>query len=142
MQIPHHAEREHATPNSAWAPVLIRADPVGAFAAARMLSKEISGNIDDVVLEVPIHRSRHSAIIGRKGLTIAGLSSDHAVRIMVPNRNAGQLLADMMALDRRRGGTTAGARRRRGEEQSCQEWGRGDALLFLPRVRVRIQTQQ
>jgi len=51
MQIPHHAEREYAsgTTNTdqsdaaaAWAPVVIRADPVGAFAAARMLEKEMT----------------------------------------------------------------------------------------------------
>jgi len=53
MQIPHHAEREYASSSittggggseqcSSWAPVAIRADPVGAFAAARMLEKEMA----------------------------------------------------------------------------------------------------
>mmetsp|Transcript_10806 Transcript_10806/g.15241 ORF Transcript_10806/g.15241 Transcript_10806/m.15241 type:complete len:771 (-) Transcript_10806:530-2842(-) len=106
-------------PNPApWIPVVIRADPVGAFAAARLLlpllsvghpddsehnklhhqsntsangtsntSEKYSSEMDDVVLDIPIHRSRHSAIIGRKGLTIANLSADHNVRIMVPHRS-------------------------------------------------------
>jgi hypothetical protein len=42
-------------------------------------------DLDDVVLDVPISRPRHSAIIGRKGMTIAALSADHNVRIMVPH---------------------------------------------------------
>merc|ERR1719246_222145 len=43
--------------------------------------------MDDLVLDIPIHKSRHAAIIGRKGLTIAALSADHNVRIMVPKSN-------------------------------------------------------
>jgi len=44
-------------------------------------------DMDDLVLDIPIHKSRHSAIIGRKGLTIAALSADHNVRVMVPKSN-------------------------------------------------------
>ena len=80
-----------------WTPVVIRGDPCGAFAAAKLLvpllsTGSTSGDennsdvMDDVVLDIPIHRSRHAAIIGRKGLTIATISADHNVRIMVPHR--------------------------------------------------------
>lgn len=79
-----------------WTPVVIRGDPCGAFAAAKLLVPLLSSNsgedmgevMDDVVLDMPIHRSRHAAIIGRKGLTIATLSADHSVRIMVPHRTS------------------------------------------------------
>lgn len=67
-----------------WTPVIIRGDPCGAFAAANLLLPLIDYEMDDVVLDVPIHRSRHSAIIGRHGNTIARLSADCNVRIMVP----------------------------------------------------------
>jgi len=92
-----------------WTPVIIRGDPCGAIAAAKLLlpllitnpptgaqsdddgieknDVDYSADMDDVVLDVPIHRSRHAAIIGKKGLTIAALSADHNVRIMVPHRN-------------------------------------------------------
>jgi len=83
-----------------WTPVMIRGDPNGVFAAAKMLipllhtgpsdaiyEYDTSSDMDDVVLDVPIHRSKHSAIIGKKGMTIANLSADNNVRIMVPHRN-------------------------------------------------------
>jgi len=82
-----------------WTPVMIRGDPNGIFAAAKMLipllhtgpsdaiEYDASSDMDDVVLDIPIHRSKHSAIIGKKGLTIANLSADNNVRIMVPHRN-------------------------------------------------------
>ena len=92
-----------------WTPVFIRGDPCGAIAAAKLLlpllitnpptgaqseedgieknDVDYSADMDDVVLDVPIRRSRHAAIIGKKGLTIAALSADHNVRIMVPHRN-------------------------------------------------------
>ena len=89
--IPHHARRAHADPASEWAPVVIRADPVGAFAAARLLTRDVGGpdRVDDVVVDVPVHRSRHAGLIGRKGLVIAGLSAEHGVRIMVPQKRGG-----------------------------------------------------
>jgi len=114
-----------------WTPVMIRGDPSGVFAAAKLLvpllhtgpptaedgntntnshsnsnsnshnsNNDNSNNhhynpqadgdseMDDVVLDIPIHRSKHSAIIGKKGMTIANLSADHNVRIMVPHRKA------------------------------------------------------
>ena len=96
-----------------WTPVIIRGDPCGTIAAAKLLlpllatgpfpgggSMDDTTNcnngetdaddvpeMDDIVLEIPIHRSRHAAIIGKKGLTIAAISADFNVRIMVPHRN-------------------------------------------------------
>ena len=77
---PHHIQTD-----SFWTPVIIRGDPCGAFAAANLLLPLIDYEMDDIVLDVPIHRSRHSAIIGRRGNTIASLSADCNVRIMVPS---------------------------------------------------------
>lgn len=51
----------------------------------------IEDEMDDVVLEVPIQRNKHSAVIGRKGGTIAVLSADHNVRIMVPSSRSGSV---------------------------------------------------
>lgn len=91
-------EKKNVESNSdEWTPVVIRGDPCGAFAAAKLLVPLLSTGpasgeennsdvMDDVVLDIPIHRSRHAAIIGRKGLTIATISADHNVRIMVPHR--------------------------------------------------------
>ena len=85
--------------SSLWTPILIRGDPIGCFTAAKLLipllcpgfpnesEYDLSSELDDVVLDIPIHRSKHSAIIGKKGLTIATLSADNNVRIMVPHRN-------------------------------------------------------
>ena len=95
------AERDEEEEDAAlWTPVMIRGDPCGAFAAAKLLIPllntgppdsiddfDASSEMDDVVLDIPIHRSKHSAIIGKKGFTIANLSADHNVRIMVPHRN-------------------------------------------------------
>lgn len=81
-------------------PVLIRGDPCGAFLAAKLLipllrdaiSSATEGldsclEMDDVVLDVPIHRSKHSLIIGKRGSTISHLSAENNVRIMVPHRS-------------------------------------------------------
>jgi predicted RNA-binding protein YlqC (UPF0109 family) len=56
-------------------------------------------DMDDVVLDVPIPRPCHSAIIGRKGLTIAALSADHAVRIMVPHVTSTASNIDVIQLE-------------------------------------------
>mmetsp|Transcript_12042 Transcript_12042/g.16065 ORF Transcript_12042/g.16065 Transcript_12042/m.16065 type:complete len:232 (-) Transcript_12042:782-1477(-) len=77
-----------ATASDLWTPVIIRADPCGAFAAAKLLLPLIDYEMDDVVLDIPIHRSKHSSIIGRKGFMIASLSADYKVRIMVPYRQS------------------------------------------------------
>jgi len=65
-----------------WTPVIIRGDPFGAIAAAKLLLPllttnpstseiDVNGNdvdsstdMDDVVLDIPIYRSHHATIIG------------------------------------------------------------------------------
>lgn len=93
---------EVENPTNSWAPVIIRGDPCGVFAAAKLLvpllrdgasgtvddGVETAFDMDDVVLDIPVHRSKHSMIIGKRGLTIATLSAEHNVRIMVPHRTA------------------------------------------------------
>jgi len=98
-------KNENINESALWTPVIIRGDPCGVFAAAKQIlpllkvgppesfttdSYDTSADMDDVVLDIPIHRAKHSAIIGKKGLTIAALSADHDVRIMVPHRNQQQ----------------------------------------------------
>jgi KH domain. len=92
-------EAFHLTNELDWTPVLIRGDPCGAFAAAKLLipllrdgppgaseDLDLTLEMDDIVLEVPIHRAKHSLVIGKRGSTIAHLSAENNVRIMVPHR--------------------------------------------------------
>lgn len=73
--------------SSDWSRVLIRSDACGVFAAAKGVMK-IMGDYEvvdpDVVLEVPLSRYKHGAVVGKKGCVIAGLSANHNVRIYVP----------------------------------------------------------
>jgi len=39
------------------------------------------------VLDVPINRNKHASIVGKRGLTLANMSADTNVRIMVPNKD-------------------------------------------------------
>ena len=94
--VPHPARMAPSTasdgPSPHWAPVVVRSDPLGAFAAARLLVRDIGGmeHLDgNVVVDVPIARNRHATLVGRKGLTLMALSADHAVRIMVPHKRGG-----------------------------------------------------
>jgi predicted RNA-binding protein YlqC (UPF0109 family) len=70
----------------AWTPVVVRADPCAALAAAYKLSDMVDGAIDQVVLDIPISRNKHAAIVGKRGVALATMSSECAVRIMVPNK--------------------------------------------------------
>jgi len=72
---------------SAWAPITVKGSGLGAFAAYQML-KALVEELDECVMDFPFPRSRLSAIIGTGGGTIRRLSADHAVRILVPNREA------------------------------------------------------
>ena len=69
-----------------WVPVIIKGDPVGTIKAGKLVLEALEDpqDMDGVVMDVPLHRSKHSAIIGKKGINIMKLSSDHNVRIMVP----------------------------------------------------------
>jgi hypothetical protein len=88
--------------NDNWTPVIIRGDPVGAFAAVRQIipllvadstnNNSNGGNNlsaascmhDGIVLDVPIHWSKHNLLVGQEGLTIAALSATYETRIMIP----------------------------------------------------------
>jgi len=72
--------------DSNWTPVVIRADPCAALTAAKKLEETVQ-TIDQVVLDLPISRNKHAAIVGKRGLTLASLSADTNVRIMVPNKD-------------------------------------------------------
>ena len=69
-----------------WIPVVIKGDPLGTIKAAKFVLEALEDpqDMDGIVLDVPLHRSKHSAIIGKKGINIMKLSADHNVRIMVP----------------------------------------------------------
>ena len=73
--------------NAAWTPVVIRADPTAALAAAYKLQDMVQQAVDQVVMDVPISRTKHAAIVGKRGITVANLSADCNVRIMLPNKN-------------------------------------------------------
>jgi hypothetical protein len=73
------------TMQSLWSPVVIRGPPASCFSLLQSLPP-ISPEIDDVILELPLPRSRHATIIGAKGATIRQLSADSNVRIAVPAR--------------------------------------------------------
>ncbi|GMH90752.1 hypothetical protein TL16_g11858 [Triparma laevis f. inornata] len=70
---------------SAWSSVVIKSEPMGAFQTCREISTFI-GDTDGIVVDVPVHRSRHATIIGSKGTTIRKLSADNNVRISVPDK--------------------------------------------------------
>ena len=94
---------DDAEKNDYWTPVIIRGDPVGAFAAVRQILPLLvadsstsntanggSGGVnetgihDGIVLDVPIHWSKHNLLVGRGGHTIAALSATYQTRIMIP----------------------------------------------------------
>lgn len=63
-----------------WSSVVIKSEPLGAFTAMREITQFLT-DTDGVVVDVPVHRSRHATIIGSKGTTIRKLSADNNVRI-------------------------------------------------------------
>jgi predicted RNA-binding protein YlqC (UPF0109 family) len=78
-----------------WTPVVIRADPCAALTAIARV-QDVVPNFDQVVMDIPLQRSRHATVVGKRGLTLASLSADHKVRIMVPNKD---LRHDMIQLE-------------------------------------------
>lgn len=76
-----YSELDWSSPD--WTPVVIRADPCAALAAAQRL-EDMVDEFDEVVMDVPISRNRHAALVGKRGLVLANLSADTNVRIMVP----------------------------------------------------------
>ena len=69
-----------------WTPVVIRGDPCAVICAAQRLRDYAGGDMDDVVLDVPLNRGNFSKLIGKRGMVLASLSADTNVRIMVPQR--------------------------------------------------------
>ena len=76
-----YSELDWSSPH--WTPVVIRAGPCAALAAAQRLLETV-GELDDVVLDFPLSRTKHASLIGKRGLVLANLSADTSVRIMVP----------------------------------------------------------
>jgi hypothetical protein len=88
-----YSELDWSSPH--WTPVVIRGDPCGALAAGQYLAKIVL-ELDEVVLDVPLSRNKHAALIGKRGLVLANLSADTQVRIMVPRR---ELRHDVVQLE-------------------------------------------
>lgn len=76
-----YSELDWSSPH--WTPVVIRAGPCAALAAAQRLLETV-GELDDVILDFPLSRTKHASLIGKRGLVLANLSADTSVRIMVP----------------------------------------------------------
>lgn len=78
-----------------WTPIVIRADPCAALTAAKLLREKV-GQMDDIVMDIPLGRAKHAAVVGRRGYVLANLSADTNVRIMVPRR---ELRHDIIQLE-------------------------------------------
>lgn len=93
-QLPYtYSDLDWSSPH--WTPVVIRADPCGALAAAQRL-QDIVEELDEVVLDIPLSRTKHFCLIGKRGLVLANLSADTQVRIMIPRR---ELRHDVVQLE-------------------------------------------
>ena len=68
-----------------WTPVVIKGDPVGCFSACRQLVTIVEEENDpEIVLDIPILKSKHNMVVGKGGIVLAALSAQHETRIMVP----------------------------------------------------------
>ena len=92
-----------------WTPLVIRADPKACLAAAWHIYQTVP--CDDVVLDVPLSRTKHATVVGKRGILLANASADFNVRIMVPakqnlpqqhqhNHNIIQLEGDLLQVMR------------------------------------------
>jgi hypothetical protein len=88
-----YSELDWSSPH--WTPVVIRADPCATLTAAKLLRDKVE-HLDDVVMDVPLGRAKHAAVVGRRGFVLASLSADTNVRIMVPRR---ELRHDVIQLE-------------------------------------------
>lgn len=88
-----YSELDWTSPH--WTPVVIRADQCAALATGQRLL-DIVGEMDEVVLDLPLARSKHASLIGKRGLVLANLSADTSVRIMVPQK---QVRHDVVQLE-------------------------------------------
>jgi len=68
-----------------WTPVVIKGDPVGCFSACRQLVTIVEEeNVPEIVLDIPILKSKHNMVVGKGGIVLAALSATNETRIMVP----------------------------------------------------------
>ena len=69
-----------------WTPVVVRGDACAACCATQRL-RELCDEFDSlVILDVPLSRTKHASLVGKRGLVLQNLSADTHVRIMVPPR--------------------------------------------------------
>ena len=94
-----------------WTPVVVKADP----AAALYVGQQLEGmtTLQDSIIDLPIGRQKHAAIIGKRGLTVMNLSASSNCRIMVPPR---ELKHDFIQLE--------------GQLDNCIQCLQGLAALF------------
>jgi hypothetical protein len=94
-------EGDSASNESLWSPVSLSGSPKGVQAAYAIVCDRVDGEVDDVVAEVTVDRTKHSTIIGPKGYTIRKLSAETGVRIHVPKaQERGQASASGLSNDR------------------------------------------
>lgn len=79
-----------------WTPVVIRGPPVAALFVASKIEGSVE-EVDEVILDLPINRTKHASIVGKRGMGIAALSADTNVRIMVPSKTYSN--ADIIQLE-------------------------------------------
>lgn len=73
-----------------WTPVVIRGDPCASLYAAERLKEYTGGELDDVILDIPLSRNKQACVLGKRGFVLQNLSADTQVRIMVPRRGLRQ----------------------------------------------------
>lgn len=78
-----------------WTPVVIRAGPAAALYVASKF-EELCSSMDCCILDLPIGRQRHAAIVGKRGMQVMQLSADSQCRIMVPPK---ELKQDIIQLE-------------------------------------------
>ncbi len=83
-----------------WTPVVVKADPLAAWSACEQIQAlvEAGGFVEheDIIVDIPLHRNKHATVVGKRGWTVATLSADHAVRILVPHK---ELRHDIVQLE-------------------------------------------
>lgn len=83
-----------------WTPVVVKADPLAAWSACEQIQSLVEGGgcteQEDIIVDIPLHRNKHATVVGKRGWTVATLSADHAVRILVPHK---ELRHDIVQLE-------------------------------------------
>ncbi|CAB9511513.1 expressed unknown protein [Seminavis robusta] len=89
-----YTELDFSDPN--WTPVVIRSDPCATLVCAQLLNEKAGRIMDDVIMDVPLGRNKHAAVVGRRGFILGNLSADCHVRIMIPRK---ELRHDIIQLE-------------------------------------------